>query len=74
MTSFKIAFHASTLRRIIEVYDDTGGMVAVIYPTEDGTNRIHIVSNYFDDNPIKQSVGAVPVPGYLVKFKRRQDG
>lgn len=74
MTSFKIAFHAGTQRRMIEVYDDAGGFVASIYPTEDGTNRIHIVSNYFDDNPITESAGLVPVPGYLVKFKRRQDG
>lgn len=70
MSSFKMAFHSVTGRRIVEVYDDTGKMIGSIYPTEDGSNSIHIVSKHFEDEPIKPSHGVVDVPGYLVKFKR----
>lgn len=73
MTSLKMAFHSATGRRIVEIYDDRGEMVGVIYPTENGSNAIHIVSNYFADNgAIMDSVGMVPVPGYLVRFKEKQ--
>jgi hypothetical protein len=71
MTSFRIAFHSATGRRCVEVFDDHGQFVAAIYPTDDGSNRIHIVSNYFADDPIAPSSGDVPVPGYLVKFKAK---
>lgn len=68
MTSLKMAYHETTGRRIVEVFDDTGTFVAAIYPTEDGSNTIHIVSKYFSGDPIP-SAGMVPVPGYLVHFK-----
>ena len=72
MTALKMAFHSATGRRMVEVYDDQGKMVGCIYPTEDGSNSVHIVSNYFADDPIKQSVGLLPVPGYRIKFKEKQ--
>ena len=73
MTALKMGFHSATGRRIVEIYDDRGKMVGVIYPTENGSNAIHIVSNYFaDDDPVSKSVGMVPVPGYLVRFKEKQ--
>ena len=68
MTSMKLAFHSATGRRIVEVYNDDGHMVGCIYPTDDGSNSIHVVSNYFADEAIKESAGMLPVPGYLVKF------
>jgi hypothetical protein len=71
MTSMKMAFHAATGRRCVEVFDDRGEFVAGIYPTQDGSNSIHIVSRYFADEPIKPSTGDVPVPGYLVRFKEK---
>jgi len=57
---------------MIEVYNDDGKMVGCIYPTENGSNSIHIVSNYFADDPIKESHGMLPAPGYLVKFRAKQ--
>jgi len=72
VTSLKMSFHSATGRRMIEVYNDDGKMVGCIYPTENGSNSIHIVSNYFADDPIKESHGMLPAPGYLVKFRAKQ--
>jgi hypothetical protein len=72
MTSLKMAFHGSTGRRIVEVFDDRGAFVGAIYPTDDGSNSVHLVSKHFDDDPIKPSVGMVPVPGYIVRFKEKR--
>jgi len=71
MTSMKMAHHERTGRRMVEVYDDRGQFIAGIYNTDDGSNAIHIVSKHFADEPIKPSEGAVPVPGYLVRFKEK---
>lgn len=68
MTSLKMAFHDNTGRRIVEVFDDKGAFVGAIYPTEDGSNTIHIVSKHFSGDPTPSS-GMIPVPGYLVHFK-----
>lgn len=68
MTSFKMAFDLKG-RRIVEVYDDLGEFVACVYPTADGSNAIHIVSKHFDGAPV-ESEGAMPIPGYLVKFTK----
>lgn len=70
MTVLKMAFHSSTGRRIVEVYDDFGRMVGCIYPDDTGNNGIHIVSRYFDGDPKPTDASQIPVPGYLVKFKR----
>jgi len=72
MTSLKMGFHSATGRRMVEVYSDDGKMVGCIYPTDDGSNSIHIASNYFADDALKASIGMLPVPGYLVKFKARE--
>jgi hypothetical protein len=72
MTALKMAFYRDSGRRMVEVYDDDGEFIASIYPTGDGSNSIHIVSKYFADDPIKLSVGTVPVPGYLVQFKEKR--
>jgi hypothetical protein len=69
MTSLKMAFHERTGRRIVEVFDDSGEFVCAIYPGQDGSNSIHIVSKHFADEPIRQSAGLIPVPGYIVQFK-----
>ena len=71
MTSLKMAFHESTGRRMVEVFDDRGEFVAAIYPTQDGSNAIHIVSKYFAEEP-KASVSFIPIPGFLVQFKEKQ--
>jgi hypothetical protein len=79
MTSFKMAFHAVTKRRIVEVYDDDGQPVAVIYPSDDGSNSINIVSSYFDERPrdtvanIKDDYtlyGVHTVPGFRFQFRK----
>lgn len=72
MTALKMAFHSASGRRMVEVYNDDGKMVGCIYPTEDGSNAIHVVSNYFADDPIKSSAGKIPVPGYTVKFREKE--
>ena len=72
MTSLTMAFHTLSGRRTVEVYDDAGEFVGCIYPTNDGSNSIHIVSNYFGEDPIKRSIGMLPVPGYLIQFKEKQ--
>lgn len=69
MTSLQMKFHEITGRRVVEVVDDRGDVVGVIYPTQDGSNAVHLVSNYFADEPFQQTVGQIPVPGYLVKFR-----
>ena len=72
MTTLKSGLHTGTGREIVEIYDDDGKMVGCIYGTDNGSNSIHVVSNYFcDDEPIKKSVGMLPVDGYLVKFKAK---
>lgn len=70
MTTLKMAVHGETGRRMVEVYDDSGEFIASIYPTQDGSNTIHVVSNYFSGDPIKSS-GMIPVPGYLFHFKEK---
>jgi hypothetical protein len=72
MTSLKPGFHSANAQVMVEIYNDDGKMVGCIYPTQDGSNSIHVVSNYFADDAVKQSVGMLPVPGYLVKFKARE--
>lgn len=69
MTSFKLAFHGVTGRRIIEVYDDKGAFVAGIYPGGDAPDSIHIVSKHFDTDPVKPTAGEPP--GLLVRFTGR---
>lgn len=71
MTSLKSAFHGSTGRRMVEIYDDSGSFIGSIYPTDDGSNSIHIVSKYFGNDPIQPSPGMLPVPGYTVQFKEK---
>jgi hypothetical protein len=70
MTSMRMAFHHATGRRMVEVFDDRGQFVGSIYPTENGSNSIHIVSKYFGDYPFESSGEGMP-PGYLVRFKER---
>ncbi len=69
MTALAMKFHEITGRRVVEISDDQGNVVGVIYPTQDGSNAIHIVSNYFIEEPFQEPVGQIPVPGYLVKFR-----
>jgi len=71
MTTLKSSLHSATGREMVEIYNDDGKMVGCIYATQDSSNSIHVVSNYFADDPIIQSVGMVPVPGYLVRFKAK---
>jgi len=72
MTTLKSGLHTSTGREMVEIYDDDNKMIGCIYATDNDSNSIHVVSNYFcDDEPIKKSVGMLPVPGYLVKFKAK---
>lgn len=72
MTTLKLAFHDTIGRRIVEIYDDNDDMVGCIYPTQDGSNSVHIVSKYFADVPINPSVSMIPVPGFVIQFKAKQ--
>ena len=65
MTSFNIERHTVTGEQVVEIFDG-GRLLATVYPHLDG---IHIVSKHFAEDPIKPSVGMLPVPGYTVKFK-----
>lgn len=69
MTTFRIKPHLITGRQMIEIVDDNADVVGAIYPTQDGSNMIHIVSNYFTDDPIRPSTGGISTPGYLIAFK-----
>jgi hypothetical protein len=71
MTMLRMAFDRSSGRRITEVYDDRGEFIAAIYPTADGSNSVHIVSNYFADDPVNPSEGIIPVEGYQVRFRSK---
>lgn len=73
MTVLKMAFHATTGRRIVEVFDNDGKFVAAIYPDE-SKNGIKIVSKYiatFDLDDGKQSIP--PIPAMEIQFLRRSD-
>jgi len=70
MTTLKMAFHNTTGRRMVEIFDDYDRFVAAIYPTEDGSNGVHIVSKHFEGEPTQSEDGIVKTPGYLVKFKK----
>jgi hypothetical protein len=66
----KMAFHAFTGRRMVEVFDNTGAFVAAIYPNEE-KNGIKIVSKHiatFDLDDGKQS--EPPIPAITVDFFR----
>ena len=68
----RMAYQAATAQRVVLVCDDDDSMLATIYPTDDGSNRIHIVSRHFADQPVEESVGAVP--GYTMKFRKKSEG
>jgi hypothetical protein len=76
MTSFKIALHIVTNKKIVEVFDDQGNFVAVIYPLEDG---IHVVSSHLDGPPQNTATdlkddytlyGVHTIPGFMFKFRK----
>jgi hypothetical protein len=71
MTTLKPGLHSATGRTMVEIYDDDGKMVGCIYATSDGSNSIHVVSNYFADDPINPSVKMIPVPGFVIQFKAK---
>lgn len=70
MTTLKMAFHSQSGRRVVEIFDDSGRFIGAIYPTDDGSNGVHIVSKHFDDPVVEASPGAILMPGYLMRFKR----
>lgn len=72
MTILRMATHNLTGRRMVEILDDHGKLAGTIYPAEDGTNSIHIVSEHFEENPITEAPkGMIKLPGYRVSFRRR---
>jgi hypothetical protein len=68
MTVLCSDIHMSTGQVIVQIFDDQGHLLAVIYPVK-GNNAIHIVSKHFDSAPLEPSHGILDVPGYLLKFK-----
>jgi hypothetical protein len=65
MVSLKMAFHSVTGRRLVEVYDNAGQLVAGIYPDAE-TNGINIISKYLNGVVIDEK----EPPAVTVKFKR----
>jgi hypothetical protein len=55
MTTLKMAFNWSELRRIVKVYDNDGAFVAAIYPDE-AINGIRIVSKYIGELEFEDDV------------------
>lgn len=72
MSSFKLAFHSMTGRRIVEVWEGDA-MVAAIYPDDETPGTIKIISKHLitahDDRQPQESMNvipATPLPGALV--------
>ncbi len=61
----KLAFHAITGRRMVEVYDNSGAFVAAIYPDEP-SNGIKIVSKHIATFDIDAGIP----PAMTVRFLR----
>ena len=72
MTDFKLGTHAMTGMAQVNVFDDDGHFVASIYGSENGSNQIHIVSKHFDEKPLLETHGSIPLPGYAIKFQFRR--
>ena len=68
MSELCIGLHRGTGRRIVEIFDDHGQLLGVIYPVE-GNNAVHIVSKNFADDLFEPSYGILDMPGYVLKFK-----
>lgn len=67
MSQFRMGVHMATGQKIVEVLDDQGGLLGVIYPVDGPT--VHIVSKHFADDVFEPSHGILATPGYLLKFK-----
>lgn len=69
--NLKMAFHSTTSRRIVEVYDNAGAFVACIYPDE-ATNSIKIVSKHFLKCEFTDGTRSnPPVDDYTIAFNRK---
>lgn len=69
----KMAFHAMTGRRMVEVFDNGGAFVASIYVDEE-TNGIKIVSKHIATFDIDDGRKATPpIPAMIVKFLTKQE-
>lgn len=73
MTSFKIGFRAGSARRMVEVFGDDGQFIGAIYPVEDGSNSIHLVSKY-ETSMEEAPPSRIPLPSKLIKFGPLIDG
>lgn len=66
----KMAFHARTKRRVVEVYDNAGVFVALIVPDEDKSG-IKITSKSFHQHWHDEGTAVVPhMPEINVTFRR----
>lgn len=82
MTTLRMAFHQTTGRRIVEIVDDRGYVCGVVYPTDDGSNAVHIVSRYFAGEPERPDSGPLGallldqsgVESFLIKFREPPPG
>ncbi len=68
--NLKMAFHSITGRRMVEVRDNSGRMVACIYPDED-SNGIKVISKYVD-RIVEGQKDADGIRDVFVTFARRQ--
>lgn len=70
MAALRMATHAITGRRIVEVYDNSGALVAAIYPDE-ALNGIKIVSKYVSQVVENDGERSLPeVPAVQIAFRR----
>lgn len=66
----RMAFHALTGRRMVEVLDNSGAFVGAIYP-DDLNNGIRIVSEYIATFDIDKDLEMPePLPVLAVRFMR----
>jgi hypothetical protein len=72
MTEFRLGIHRLSGEIIVEIIGDDGTLAGSIYPTRNGSNSIHVVSKYFAEVPIVETLAEVPIPGYAIKFRERK--
>jgi len=69
----KMAFHSVNGRRMVEVFDNSGALVAGIYPDET-SNGIRIISKYIATFDIeKDTESSEPLPAFTIKFLRAHE-
>lgn len=70
MTVLLQAVHDRPGEGIVDVFDDDGMHVATIYPTNDSSNTIQIVSAYIVSSYVSETSPVADVPNLLLYFRK----